>query len=71
MQRKIFGLTNQRLVGSEVQCRKSQTLVHISSIMAEAYSFGLPGSQKPLIIENYGILNTRNVLTRRIATLGT
>ncbi len=39
--------------------------------MEEAYGFGLPGFQKPLIIENYGVLNTRTVSTRWTATLGT
>ncbi len=39
--------------------------------MAEAYGFGLPGNQKQLVIENYGILNKRNAPTRRTATLGT
>ncbi len=39
--------------------------------MVEAYGFGLPGYQKPLISENYEILNTRNVLTRQTPTLGT
>ncbi len=39
--------------------------------MAEAYAFGLPGYQKPLVSENYRILNTKNVATRRTATLGT
>ncbi len=39
--------------------------------MAEAYGFGLPGYQKTLVTEIYRILNTKNVPTRRIATLGT
>ncbi len=38
-------------------------LVRSSSIMAEAYGFGLPGYQKSLMFENYGMLKTRNVLT--------
>ncbi len=36
--------------------------------MAEAYGFGSPGYKKTLVNENYGKLNTRNVLTRQIAT---
>ncbi len=39
--------------------------------MAEAYGFGLPGYRKPHVIENYAVLNTRNVLTRWIVALGT
>ncbi len=38
-------------------------LVHSSSVMAEAYGFGLPGYQKPLVIENYATLNKSNVPT--------
>ncbi len=45
--------------------------VHSSSVMAEAYGFGLPDYQKLLVSENFRILNTRNVPTRWIATLGT
>ncbi len=31
-------------------------LVHSSSVVAEAYGFGLPGYQKSFVIENYGKL---------------
>ncbi len=35
--------------------------VRSSSIMVEAYDFGLPGYQKTLVTENYTISNTSNV----------
>ncbi len=69
LQRQSFGWTSQRL--AEVWWRRSEMLVGSSSVMAEAYGFGLPGNRKPLVIKNYIILNPRNVTTGRIATLGT
>ncbi len=43
-------------------------LVYSGLVMVEAEGFGLPGHQKPLFIENYEILNTKNVSTRWMAT---